>query len=55
MGLPLVLVPLARFTGDRQLMGQWTNGRVMAVIAWIVVAAVSALNVVLVVETVMGA
>ncbi|MCD1067520.1 Nramp family divalent metal transporter [Cutibacterium acnes] len=55
MGLPLVLVPLARFTGDRCLMGQWTNGRVMAAIAWIVVAAVSALNVVLVVETVMGA
>ncbi|MCD1083022.1 Nramp family divalent metal transporter [Cutibacterium acnes] len=55
MGLPLVLVPLARFTGDRRLMGQWTNGRVMAAIAWIVVAAVSALNVVLVVETVMGA
>ena len=54
MGLPLVLVPLARFTGDRRLMGQWTNGRVMAAIAWIVVAAVSALNVVLVVETVMG-
>ncbi|AOH45906.1 Nramp family divalent metal transporter [Cutibacterium modestum] len=55
MGLPLVLVPLARFTGDRRLMGQWANGRVMAVIAWTVVAAVSALNVVLVVETVMGA
>ena len=55
MGLPLVLVPLARFTGDRRVMGQWANGRVMAGIAWIVVAAISALNVVLVVETVMGA
>ena len=55
MGLPLVLVPLARFTGDRRVMGQWANGRVMAGIAWIVVAAISALNVALVVETVMGA
>ena len=53
MGLPLALVPLARFTGDRRLVGQWANGRVMSVISWTVVVAVSALNVVLVVATIM--
>lgn len=54
LGLPLALVPLVRFTGSRSLMGRWGNGVVMRVVAWVVVVAISALNVLLVVQMLVG-
>ena len=54
-GIPFVLVPLLRFTGDRALMGPFADGRPVRVLAWLAVGAVIALNVVLLVLTFTGA
>src|SRR5664279_5714592 len=53
-GLPFVLVPLLRLTGDRALMGGETNGRGVAVIGWLITTAIVALNTVLVFGLVVG-
>ncbi len=54
-GIAFVLVPLVRFTSEGQLMGGFANGPVVRVLAWVAVAAVVALNVVLLVLTATGA
>ena len=54
-GIPFVLAPLLRFTGDRALMGPFADGALVRVLAWAAVGAVIALNVVLLVLTFTGA
>ncbi|MGY5766415.1 Nramp family divalent metal transporter [Brachybacterium sp. DNPG3] len=46
--LPFALIPLVRLTSRRTLMGGFANTRTLAVIAWIVVALIVALNLALV-------
>lgn len=43
-GIPFALIPLVRLTGDRELMGEHRNGRVLTAVATAVVAAIVALN-----------
>ena len=54
-GIPFALVPLVRLTADRGLMGDQVNRPALTALAWTAVAAVVALNVVLIVLTVGGA
>src|SRR5713226_7411879 len=42
--LPFAVVPLIQFTGDRSKMGEFTNGRMTAVLGWAMAAAIIALN-----------
>lgn len=51
-GLPFVLIPLVLLTSDRKLLGPAVNTAVTKIAAWSVTAAVTALNVVLVVSLV---
>lgn len=53
-GLPFVLIPLVRLTSDRALLGGAANRAVTSVLAWVVAAAVTVLNVVLVIGVVAG-
>jgi manganese transport protein len=50
-GLPLALLPLARFTSDRSLMGPLCNRRTTILTAYGLAWAITALNVVLVLQT----
>nr|WP_238654436.1 Nramp family divalent metal transporter [Kocuria sp. 36] len=54
LGIPFAIIPLAKFTADRQLMGQWVNPMVIRVFAVVVTAAIVVLNVLLVVLTFSG-
>jgi manganese transport protein len=45
--LPFAVVPLIQFTGDRSKMGEFTNGRITAVVGWTMAAAIIVLNAVL--------
>ncbi len=47
-GIPLALVPLALLTGGRTVMGAHVNSRTTAVIAWLLVGVITALNVFLI-------
>lgn len=42
--LPFAVIPLIQFTGDRGKMGDFTNSRFTAVVAWIVAAAILFFN-----------
>jgi len=42
--LPFAVVPLIQFTGDRSKMGEFTNGRMTAVVGWTMAAAIIVLN-----------
>jgi manganese transport protein len=42
--LPFAVIPLIQFTSDRKKMGEFTNSRVTAVIAWVVAAAILFFN-----------
>src|ERR1700686_715025 len=42
--LPFAVVPLIQFTGDRSKMGEFTNGRVTAILGWTMAAAIIVLN-----------
>jgi manganese transport protein len=53
-GIPFALWPLVQLTRDRRLMGDLTNTRVTTALAGLVAAAVTALNVVLIVLLVQG-
>jgi manganese transport protein len=44
MQLPLAVIPLVRFAGDRALMGQWRIGGVMQMLAWVSVGIIVVLN-----------
>jgi Mn2+/Fe2+ NRAMP family transporter len=52
--LPVMLVAILRLAGDRELMGEYANGAVYNVLAWLMVIIVSALSLVLVVKAVFG-
>lgn len=54
LGIPFAIVPLVVLSGRRSLMGEHVAGPVLRGAAWLVVAAVSALNVGLVVLTLGG-
>ncbi|MEB6336942.1 Nramp family divalent metal transporter [Serratia rhizosphaerae] len=43
-GIALALVPLLKFTGNRELMGEMVNGRAVQNIGWLIVAIVVGLN-----------
>ncbi|VDZ77644.1 manganese transport protein MntH [Salmonella bongori] len=53
-GIALALVPLLIFTSNRALMGELVNTRRVKQIGWMIVALVVALNLWLLVGTVMG-
>ena len=53
LGIPFALVPLVRLTGAK-LMGGYVNSRPLAVVAWLAVAVISALNLVLIWLTLTG-
>lgn len=54
LGIPFALIPLVRLTSNRSLMGEHTNRRALTLVAWVVIALVIALNLALVVLTVLG-
>lgn len=54
VGIPFALVPLARLTSDRRLMGGFANGLALRLVAGAIVTAIVALNVLLVYLTVTG-
>jgi manganese transport protein len=43
--LPFAIWPLIRFTSDRRLMGVFVSGPILAGLAWIILAAVTAANI----------
>lgn len=51
-GIPFALIPLVRFTSDRNLMGDDINHRVTTLLAWLVAAIIIVLNVALIYLTV---
>jgi manganese transport protein len=53
-GIPFALIPLVRLTSDSALMGEETNHRLTSALAWLVVAVITLLNVVLIYLTVTG-
>jgi Mn2+/Fe2+ NRAMP family transporter len=52
--LPVMLVAILRLAGDRKLMGEYANGAVYNVLAWLTVFIVSALSLVLAARTLFG-
>ena len=54
IGIPIAVIPLMRYTHTKELMGEWVDGTVKHVIFMIVVALIVALNVLLIVLTLMG-
>lgn len=42
--LPFAMVPLLRFTANRKIMGEFSNHRAVAVIAWTIAAAIIVMN-----------
>ncbi|WP_309231517.1 Nramp family divalent metal transporter [Nocardia sp. SYP-A9097] len=53
-GIPFALIPLVRFTADRNLMGDDVNPRLTTALAWLVALIISALNVALIYLTLTG-
>jgi manganese transport protein len=53
-GIPFALIPLVKLTAKRSLMGDNTNHRVTTGLAWLIAAAVIALNLALIYLTVTG-
>jgi manganese transport protein len=54
MQLSFAVVPLVMFTSDRAKMGQFVNGRVLALLAWSVTLVIVSLNVYLLLEIFRG-
>ena len=54
VGIPFALIPLVRVGRDRALMGRFASGPVLAVVSWVAVALVIALNVTLIAVTIAG-
>lgn len=48
LGLPFALIPLARLTENRALMGVFRNGTALRVVSWVVISLIVALNLVLI-------
>ncbi|NQX27403.1 Nramp family divalent metal transporter [Microbacteriaceae bacterium VKM Ac-2854] len=55
IGIPFALIPLVRYTSSKAVMGDFVNRLGVTVVAWIVTAAIVALNVALLVLTFTGA
>lgn len=53
-GIPFALVPLIRLTGDRGVMGQDANHRLISALAWLIAGLIIVLNVVLIGLTFLG-
>jgi manganese transport protein len=53
-GIPFALVPLVRIAGDRWAMRLAATRRATIVVAWLVIAVVSALNLILIVLTILA-
>lgn len=53
-GIPMAIIPLARYTGSSQVMGRWRDGPLLRVVSVTVAALVVALNACLVVLTLRG-
>ena len=54
LGIPFALIPLVRLTSDPALMGSHVNSPALRATAWVVIALVIALNLALVVLTMLG-
>ena len=54
VGIPFAIIPLMRYTYDRTLMGEYVDGPVKHVVNIAVAALIVALNVVLIVLTMLG-
>jgi len=54
MQLPFAVIPLVMFTTDRRKMGTFTISRPVAILSWLVAAAILVLNVKLLIDTVSG-
>lgn len=54
LGIPFALIPLVRFTADRSVMGSHATRMGTRVVAWLIVAVIVALNLVLIVLTAWG-
>lgn len=55
LGIPFALIPLVRLSSDRTLMGGFVNKTGLALMAWVVIALIVALNLALLVLTATGA
>jgi manganese transport protein len=53
-GIPFALVPLVVLTGRRDVMGAFTNGRTVMIAAGVIAAAITAMNVFLVYQAMLG-
>jgi manganese transport protein len=49
-GIPFALIPLVVFTGRRSVMGAEVNGPLLRAISYVVAAAITAMNVFLIVQ-----
>lgn len=54
LGIPFALVPLVVLTASRRVMGQWVNKHWITAVAWVITAAIVALNIALVGLTISG-
>ncbi|MDR1238153.1 MAG: Nramp family divalent metal transporter [Propionibacteriaceae bacterium] len=54
IGIPFALVPLVRLSSEQKLMGVFRNGLLMRIVAWLVVALIIVLNLVLIWLTITG-
>lgn len=54
MQLPFAIIPVIKFTSDKEKMGSFVNKRWVEILAWIVATIIIALNVQLVYETIAG-
>lgn len=54
IGIPFAIIPLMRYTHNRQLMGKWVDGPIKHAIFIIVAALIIALNVLLIALTLLG-
>ena len=54
MQLPFAVIPLVQFVSDRRKMGKFVIPRSVTILAWIVAAIILALNIKLLVDTVLG-
>lgn len=53
-GIPFALIPLVRFTSDKQLMGTDINNRITTSLAWLTAAIIIVLNIALIYLTITG-
>lgn len=54
IGIPFAIIPLLRYTHDRELMGEWADGRFKHALFVAVAALIIALNVTLIALTILG-